>query len=132
MNLADIRQATAEPSVLTKYRIPTEAPTFPEIRTKWETRIGRVLPMSAVGITVSAKVSKPVIICGAVAVCRPTAWNSGSEKLPKRPMASSIPPNVASKGTPGRFDTIPPRKLPTPRPNIKALTTMVTDSTLMP
>ena len=35
-------------------------------------------------------------------------------------------------GSTGRFGDPPPAKLPRPRPNMKAVTTIVTDSTLMP
>jgi hypothetical protein len=42
MSVALARQAAPAPSVLTKYRIPTALPIWPELLTSQETRIGSV------------------------------------------------------------------------------------------
>ena len=52
---ATAKQAVAEPRVLTKYRMPTDRPTFPESLTNCETSSGSVAPMSMVGTITSVK-----------------------------------------------------------------------------
>src|SRR5579871_4878411 len=62
------RQAAAEPSVFTKYKLPTERPTLPEIRERWATNMGRVAPISVVGTRTKPKEATPVSKGGAPAV----------------------------------------------------------------
>ena len=126
-----MKQAKALPSVLTKYSSPTLRPTFPECFTRCAVRRGMVAPINSVGTNTSRNVNS--VVSGALIwrVNWPTAWNKPSEKLPKTPIAISIAPNTPSSGRRSR-DSRPPAKLPRPSPSMKAVTTTVTLSTLMP
>jgi hypothetical protein len=50
----------------------------------------------------------------------------------RSPIASSTAANSASTGRLGSFETAAPTRLPTPRPTIKAVTTTVTASMVIP
>jgi hypothetical protein len=62
----------------------------------------------------------------------PTWSNARREMIPKVAVASSIAANNGNRPTCRRFEIHPPARLPSPRPSMKAETTMVTDSELTP
>src|SRR5207248_4250996 len=88
--------------------------------------------MRSVGISTSANVRSAVLTDEAPAVRIAARWKTWREMNPNAAIPSSTRPNTASSGRPGYLDTRPPTRLPSPRPNMKLLTTIVTDSILIP
>jgi len=105
---------------------------LPERRTRWLTSTGRVAPINSVGTTTSASVTAAVAGKLSPIVNAPTLSKIVSDTKPNAQVNSSMAASNGKGGMPGRFDSQPPTRLPRPRPSMKAVTTIVTDSILTP
>ena len=105
---------------------------LPERRTRWLTSTGRVAPINSVGTMTRASVTAAVAGKLSPIVKSPTLSKMASDKTPKMPVNSSMAASKGKGGIPRRFDNQPPARLPNPRPSMKAVTTIVTNSILTP
>ena len=80
------------------------------------------------------KASEPAAVAGKLSpiIHSPALSKILSDTTPKAPVINSIAASKGKGGMPGRFDSQPPARLPSPRPSMKAVTTIVTDSILTP
>ena len=95
---------------------------------------GSVAPISKVGM----RINQSRLAAAVSASGRPTTRvtdaveNSQRDNAEGRRSSSSIAASSGNNGISRRFDSQPPARLPRPRPSMKAVTTIVTDSMLTP
>src|SRR5580693_3189304 len=122
----------AEPSVFAKYNLETDRPTLPECETRCSTSNGNVAPINNVGKRRRSMLKKTTDKSPAPAEIEEVRWKIWRENRPKTAIPSSPIPKKMMDCFGNREESQPPNRPPSPRPNMKALTTAATDSAFTP